>query len=204
MPKIKKFILITGFEPFAEHQTNISQDIANAFAGKITSFKNKDCTYELHWQAEILNVDEQGSSQIANMLKQKPNAFDAIIQCGLCETCTQIHIETKAKNRLHMRVADNAGRKIEDALIIPDGPHELMTSTPLENLNLDSFPYAKTSEDAGAYVCNETYFRSLLTVQAKQLSLPLIFLHLPSAEKMNFADQYKFIESLPEQFLRTR
>ncbi|MDP7037590.1 MAG: hypothetical protein QGI45_00405 [Myxococcota bacterium] len=196
-----KSILITGFEPFAEHQTNISQDIANAFAGKVTTFEQNNCSYELNWQTEILSVDEQGSAQIANMLSQKPNAFHAIIQCGLCENCEHIHIETKARNRLDMRVADNAGRFLEGTVIIPDAPQELLTSIDLEALHLESFPYAKISDDAGAYVCNETYFRTLWACKNAKQSIPLIFVHLPFSNIVAFAEQEAFIQKLGESFL---
>ena len=191
-----KSILITGFEPFAEHQGNISEDIANAFANKVTTFEQNNCSYELKWQAHILSVDEQGSAQIANMLRQKPDAFDAIIQCGLCENCTQVHIETKAQNRLDMRVADNSGRLLKDQIIIPDAPKALSTSINVEELELVSFPYAKISHDAGAYVCNETYFRTLWTLRKTKQNIPTLFMHLPFGNIVQIAKQSALIEYL--------
>jgi len=201
MTKKTKSILITGFEPFGEHQGNISKDIANAFANKTTTLMHNNDTYEITWQAQILNVDEQGSAQIANMLTQKPNAFDAIIQCGLCENCIQVHIETKAQNRLDMRVADNSGRIIKDQIIIPDAPKALSTSINVEELELESFPYAQISDDAGAYVCNETYFRSLWKLKTSNQSVPLVFVHLPFSNVVAFAGQKSFIQKLGESLL---
>ena len=191
-----KSILITGFEPFGEHQSNISEDIANAFANKSTTFEQNHCSYELHWQAQILSVDEKGSAQIAQMLTQKPDAFDAIIQCGLCETCEHIHIESRAQNRLDMHSVDNSGRCLENQVIIPNAPAELSTSVDLEALALKSFPYAKISDDAGAYVCNETYFSSLWACKQTGQSLPLVFVHLPSTKIVSFAKQAAFIQTL--------
>ena len=196
-----KSILITGFEPFGEHQDNISEDIANTFANKITTFEQNNCAYELHWQAQILSVDEQGSAQIANMLRQKSDVFDAIIQCGLCENCTQVHIETKAQNRLDMRVADNSGRMIKDQIIIPDAPKALSTSINVEELELESFSCAQISDDAGAYVCNETYFRTLWACKNAKQSIPLTFVHLPFSNIVAFAEQEAFIQKLGESFL---
>ena len=39
------------------------------------------------------------------------------------------------------------------------------------------------SEDAGGFICNETYYRSL-KASIESYSLPILFIHLPSSDRV--------------------
>jgi 8-oxo-dGTP diphosphatase len=58
------------------------------------------------------------------------------------------------------------------------------------------------SEDPGRFVCNETYFRTIQAVENADLkdrlerSIPVLFVHLPPAEKIDFESQLEIVKKI--------
>ena len=100
-------ILVTGFEPFGEHLSNISEDIAKLLEGEIV----RDCVIE----SLILSVDESGSRAVSNLLHT--NKYEAILHMGLAEKAEFPRIEMRAKDILDFRIPDNSGRQLTSTKI---------------------------------------------------------------------------------------
>ena len=158
-------ILVTGFEPFGDHLSNISQDIANSVDGEIV----RDCVIE----SLILSVDESGSRTVSNLLRD--NKYDAIMHLGLAEKAESPRIEMLAKDILDFRIPDNSGRQVISAKISGQGDLS-STISPDDWDIIRMIDSPVISHDAGEYLCNETLYRTLLALED---NTPCFFLHLP-------------------------
>ena len=160
-----KPILVTGFEPFGVHRTNISQEVA---------LKVAELEVRGHLiKTQILSVDLAGSKRIAQRLENEN--FAAIIHLGLAENAEAARIEMRAKDILDFRIADNSGRQIKDSLITGDG--DLSSTIRIDDWDISTMiGQPVVSEDAGEFLCNEVLHR---TLHALRDETPCFFLHLP-------------------------
>ncbi|MGY8754415.1 MAG: pyroglutamyl-peptidase I family protein [Candidatus Poseidoniales archaeon] len=160
-----KPILVTGFEPFGVHRTNISQEVA---------LKVAELEVRGHQiKTQILSVDLAGSKRIAQRLENEN--FAAIIHLGLAENAEAARIEMRAKDILDFRIADNSGRQIKDSLITGDG--DLSSTIRIDDWDISTMiGQPVVSEDAGEFLCNEVLHR---TLHALRDETPCFFLHLP-------------------------
>ena len=93
-------ILLTGFEPFGEHKTNVSQEILERIESNfeiidpwsdfrpISSADIADVTVE----KILLKVDKSGSNVVAKKVENN-ESWDLIIHMGLCDSCEFIRFE---------------------------------------------------------------------------------------------------------------
>jgi len=88
-------------------------------------------------------------------------------------------VETLAANELRFGIADNDGNRIEDAPVLAGGAASLEATLPADEL-LDALRTrgleAKTSRDAGRFLCNAVYY-TLLAHGARSA-----FVHVPPIE----------------------
>lgn len=192
-------VILTGFQPFAEHLSNISWQVAKSMVGEnsiadpwAVQREAKLADLQVHIDSIELTVDLEGSKYISQQLISSQN-YDAIIHIGLAEKSLLPRIETRAKDILDMRIEDNSGRKITGSEI--SGKGDLYCTIEQKYWNLDKFSKQLIfSDDAGEYVCNETLYRTLETIQELQLKdrynrqLPCFFLHLPLEENYSLVD----------------
>lgn len=213
----RRKVLLTGFPAFGGMSNNISEDVIKELSGvgrskvslrerpRVDDGGNVLSTampiVEIEWQTELLTCDEAGSSQIANSLKD--NDADAILHLGLCTSCNTPRIETQARNILEMRIADNAGRKISASEIIINGQQFIHSSSPLNRFPNDLFSTKlEQSDDAGSFVCNETYYRTLSAINFNDKKdhfgrkLPCLFLHLPDYDKVELSEVVQLVEEI--------
>ena len=164
-------VLVTGFEKFGEHSTNISGEVAQAVSGNNVR--------EHIIESLILSVDENGSKVVANRIISGER-FAAIIHIGLAENENKARIEVQAKDILDFRIPDNSGRQptnekisgegdISSTIVVEDWDVERMIESPI------------ISYDAGEYLCNEILYRTLYAISD---NTPCFFLHLPLAESI--------------------
>ena len=187
-------ILVTGFEPFGNHNSNISMDILENVPENLTisdpchnSRDRKLPNQQIVIEKMILTVDNDGSNTIANRLDQG-EIWDAIIHLGLCESCEKIRLETTAKNVLNMRICDNSGRMVKDFTL---GETNIFANDyVVQRLSYPPIKHITKSNDAGSFICNETYYQTLTKLAVKGLKnkIQCCFFHLPS-EKHVPADE---------------
>lgn len=202
-------ILVTGFQPFGDNQTNVSQQILEAIESEILVH---DPWYDLRPQPngeknlkviidkQLLTVDEAGSKSVAKRV-ENDESWDLIVHMGLCENCENIKFENTAQNKLDMRIPDNSGRQLDNVII---GESNLfcnklfsaaLKNPPINNLIL--------SDDAGTYLCNETYYRTLESLSNKVINEPLnaCFIHFPSESKVPVQDSILMLKQIIERIL---
>ncbi|MDE0954685.1 MAG: NUDIX domain-containing protein, partial [Candidatus Poseidoniales archaeon] len=192
-------VVLTGFHPFAQHQTNISWQVAKSFAEQVTvtdpwSLQRESKLDDLDVIIDLneLSVDLEGSKVVSELLKNGTK-YDAIIHLGLAEKSLLPRIERIAKDILDMRIEDNSGRKVVSATI--SGKGDLPSTIQHSYWKLENFSKRVIfSDDAGEFLCNETLYRTLDTIQQLQLKdqyereLPCLFLHLPLEDNYSIID----------------
>ena len=182
---MKKRILVTGFLPFSSHQTNISQQIV-----ELISVEEK---FRYQVDTAILSVDEKGSKEIANRILSG-DKIDSILHLGYSKNAKEIHMERFARNRFNMEIADNSGRLLTSGTICK-GNRILETNVPRGHIDshLEKISKIRWNEDAGGFVCNETYYRSLLAAANARDFPKILFIHLPGTEIIQLEEQFEII-----------
>ena len=181
-------ILVTGFVPFSEHEKNISQQIIEQIS------INSD--YDEIIETCVLSVDEEGSRHTSLRIRNEPE-IRAVLHLGLSAKSEEIRIERFARNRIMMTTPDNSGRHVEDGLVIQGGTEIIETNFPsyLIDYILTQSDRIRLSDDAGVYVCNETYYRSLCA-SSENDSPKVLFLHLPDEDVIPLIQQTDFVISI--------
>ena len=179
-------LVVTGFEPFSDFKRNISQQVVELISEGVFDFKIS---------TSILSVDEMGSREISDRI-ERGEKFDTVLHLGFSENANEILLERYARNNYQMKIKDNSGRLLSSGRISP-GKDILETKVPrnfIENY-LGEFSRIRWNEDDGGFVCNETYFRSLLA-SSELLQSDVLFIHLPSEEILPLEEQYEIIISI--------
>ena len=184
-------ILLTGFEPFGQNSDNVSQIILERIETSIVvsdpweKQRGKNSEYSpvmVELEKQLLTVDKPGSLTVANRILGGEN-WDVIIHMGLCEVCDSVRFETRAQNILDMRIPDNNGRLVKNQLI---GEHHLWCNSSIVTaMSYPGLESIELSTDAGTYLCNETYYRTLDAISQYSIgeNLPTCFIHFPRSTK---------------------
>jgi pyrrolidone-carboxylate peptidase/8-oxo-dGTP pyrophosphatase MutT (NUDIX family) len=198
-------VLLTGFEPFGGHDTNISQVVVS----KMTGFHTLTCPWtgsslHVHLETDVLPVDSKGAQRTAERI-HKGERWDAILHVGLCDSCEIPRIERLAQDKLNMRLPDNAGRHVLDGTLDDAGDRGCWVDPSVWKAERFPTPYT-VSVDAGAYLCNETYHATLKALcevdESTPLPAPSLFLHLPSEKHLLLSDAEAFVRACLAHLLR--
>ena len=198
-------VLLTGFEPFGGHKTNISQIVVLAMAGSRTlTCPWTGSPLRVHVETDVLSVDSKGAQRTSERIHQGER-WDAILHVGLCDACEVPRIERLAQDKLHMRLPDNAGRQVLGATIDDAGVRGCWVDPTV--WVSERFPSTYTiSVDAGAYLCNETYHATLKALCEVEASTPLpspaLFLHLPGENHLQISEAEDFVMTCLAHLLR--
>lgn len=165
-------ILLTGFEPFADHKVNPSQLLISKLPDH---YQGKELI------KDVLPVHHQhGSQKLLNLLTSYQP--DAVVSFGLASGCPHISLERVAINLMDFRIADNTGTIIEDQPVHEDGPAAFFSTLPLKSirnaLTEVGIP-AHISLSAGAYLCNQVFYTMMHAINTIGLNTKAGFIHLP-------------------------
>jgi pyroglutamyl-peptidase len=173
-----KRVLLSGFDPFGSWASNPS------------------------WDA-LVRAEQQGlldglDARLVRVPVTWEGAFDALgraatqfnpelaISFGLrgTDVSDAIHIEATARNRDGAPKPDNAGIQRAALPIEEGGPEALASTLPVERIvaELNALQFnASASEDAGAYLCNNLFYRGALAFAGR---FPYGFVHVPPVESL--------------------
>lgn len=161
-------ILLTGFEPFADHAVNPTADIARALDGKTI-----DGTPVV---GRVLPVSRAEAWPMLSGWIDEVNPR-VILATGVSGR-PGVSLERIARNIDDYPIPDNTGEQVAAQPIDPAGTNEYQTSVSVTDLRdrlwLDGFE-TTVSDDAGTYLCNHVYYQ-LLHAAADYRAL---FIHLP-------------------------
>jgi len=188
----KAKVLITGFEPFDNSSFNISEKLVS----EIKKLEIKD----VELKTKILTVNEQGSKYVSELILHED--FDFILHMGFSSKAQKIHLESRAVNKINMNIKDNYGRVIKNGKVVNEDINEYISTFDFVKIPFGENEIFLISSDAGTFVCNETYFRTLKTIYENKIEdrfnrlLPCLFVHLPSEEFLTILEQVELILSI--------
>ena len=167
-------VLITGYEPFGEHETNPSASVAQALDE--TTFEDATVI------GRVLPVvfDEALPTLQEYISEYEP---DAIISTGLMPGRAALTVERVGINvRDYDGVPDNEGGKPVDSPIDSDGPDAYFATLPIralvEEMKQVGVP-ARISNTAGTHLCNNILYATRHYVTTTGLSTISGFMHVP-------------------------
>ncbi len=181
-------LLVTGFGPFPGAPENpterlvktIAQEAAEAFGAGVV-------------HAAVLKTEYRGSWEELERLVGD-FAPDIVVHFGLANEIDAIHLECFGRNRVDPSKPDACGHAPSSPFLVEDGPATLASTFPagaiLAALAQADIP-AALSDDAGAYVCNATLYRSL---HAAPPTRRAGFVHVPPDGRNGF-DQARLFEA---------
>ena len=166
-------LVVTGFGSFPGAPVNPTEDILAAIRAmrfpqdlEITTHLFRTVYAEVQRDLPLL------------LTQHRP---DALILFGLASKATSIRIETLARNSTHRRIPDADGAFFPTRIIDPQlpGQHRTRLNGPAIARHLrTSGLAARTSRNAGNYLCNFSYFLALQAVEQGHLNHAL-FVHVP-------------------------
>ena len=174
-------VLLTGFEPFHDQQVNESSQVVKEILN--SGIEGVQISHR------ILTVDLAGSTVPSKILGFEK--FDAVVLLGLSRKSNIIQLERYARNKISMKFPDNSGRKLDNEIIQHNSPNTIETTVSIHTFDeeFDSDDDVEWSIEAGGFVCNETYFRTL----ASNSGTPILFIHLPKADRVNLERQIEVV-----------
>ncbi|MBI3709167.1 MAG: hypothetical protein HY246_16045 [Proteobacteria bacterium] len=166
----RRAVLVTGFEPFGDHDVNPSGEVARRLDGK-----------RIEGHRVVGRVLPVALDVLAENIAASLDEVDpiAVIGLGLAGGEAVIRLERVALNIADFAKPDNAGRRVKDLpLDARDGP-ALAARLPLRAIQralLDNGIPARLSNSAGTYLCNATMYGFLAATPRR---VPCGFIHLP-------------------------
>jgi pyroglutamyl-peptidase len=160
-------ILVTSFGPFNNFKTNPSNQIMLKLKERV----NLSPPPLDYFTFETIEVSWRGVSKFIEAKKNED--FDFIFHLGVASNESKIRIETRGQNI-------QSGKDIEN--ISPNG-HEIIENESNLNTNISieilinfvsKNEYISISTDAGSYLCNYLYYKSLYFLGKKSL---VLFIH---------------------------
>ncbi|MGI4991955.1 pyroglutamyl-peptidase I [Halobacteriovorax sp. GFR7] len=182
-----KKVLITGFDPFGTNLVNPSGEVVEATTANYSHL-------EVH-KLILPTVFEKSLSIL------KKEAFflnpDYIICFGLNEKAAEVNLEVLAHNLNDASIADNEGNCPMGEVIFEGGPATYDSTLPLGDIE-DALLAAQIpvaiSRDCGRFVCNHVFYGIRHIIEEKKMRAKAGFVHLPSFETMEMAQQVEALE----------
>ncbi len=172
MPRNRKNVLVTGFEPYGGYELNPSAEIARRLDGARID--------GVPVVGRVLPVDLAAleASLVAAFAAADPAA---VLLLGLAPGEAAIRLERVALNLADFTVPDNSGARATDRKLDgrPGAPDALRARLPLRAIQtrlLAAGIPARLSESAGTYLCNAALYCALRRLPAR---IPCGFIHLP-------------------------
>jgi len=152
-------VLLIGFGPFPGAPFNPSTVLVKALARR-----RRPALADILITTHILATDYAVvDREIPKLFAAKP---DIVLIFGLAGRRRHLCIETRARNAVSVLFPDANGHRPSRGDIVPGGPAALRGIAPFADLlgALGGCPIpARLSRDAGRYLCNYTYWRTLET-----------------------------------------
>ncbi len=159
-----RHVLISAFEPFGGAFVNTSLEVLRRLPDRIGG-----------WQVTKVTLPVVFGRAAEEAMR---HPADLMILLGEAGGRGLVTPELYAKNVRNARIPDNAGQQPIQEIILPDGPEIYKTAVPVERIiaQMQAEGYGvAVSEDAGAFVCNDTYF--LVGTGSR---VPVVFIHVPA------------------------
>ena len=169
---MEKKIIITCFEPFGGDSFNASAAVAGAMAQSICGMPVEKVTLPVEF------------GRCAEVALARARSAELIVCLGEARGRRAVTPELAAINLNYAAIPDNAGAEPKDEQIDANGNTAYFTRFPArllaERIKAEGVP-AALSYSAGAYVCNDLYYRLLR--ENENGGARVVFIHVPRAER---------------------
>lgn len=169
-------IIVTGFEPFGGAQSNPSWEAVRLMPEEVEG-------HRIHRLRLPVVFGQAGDALMEAVRRLRP---DLVLLCGVAQGRQAVTPELVAINWRMASLPDNGGQLSNGEKIAPEGPAAYMTELPVqrmvETLEAAGLP-ARLSLSAGAYVCNDLYYRALAEERAHGYCCA--FVHVPGEEVLS-------------------
>jgi pyroglutamyl-peptidase len=166
-------VLVTGFEPFGDVTVNTSEQVLAPLAAAAP----RGCEVE----TLLLPVSwERSFETLRAVLERDPP--DVVLLLGVHAGLDRLLFERQAHKWMKSENPDNDGVVCTGRPIHDDGRPAYFARAPVQELvgaSWDVGTPARVSDDAGAYLCNATYYRTLHHCAEHDLASRVVFVHLP-------------------------
>lgn len=165
-------LLVTGFGPFGSVRDNPSERLA----------RKLESTGEAEALILPTSYRRAGHRVVEALAFRQP---EALLLLGVAAGAEALRLERFARNQTGIASPDADGEQPPGPLVNPNGDERIETTAPIEAIQsqlVAAEVSAIISEDAGAYVCNHTYYRALEAVRLAAPPLPCLFVHVPHDE----------------------
>lgn len=170
---MKEKILITCFEPFGGESFNASAAVVAAMPEEIAGARAEKIT---------LPVEFGRGAKLAIAAARKSRAC-LIVAFGEARARKAVTPELVAINHAYAAIPDNAGKMPRGESIDKGGAAAYFTPFParrLAELIKEDGALSSLSYSAGAYVCNDLYYRLLHEFEGS--GVRVLFIHVPRTE----------------------
>ncbi|WP_026525115.1 pyroglutamyl-peptidase I [Butyrivibrio sp. MB2005] len=168
-----KKVIISAFEPFDNAKINPSYEAAKLLPRRIGEA-----------EIEVIRLPVVFGEAAAILEKRIDEEIpDAIIMLGVAGIRTKITPEVIAVNIDDARIPDNQGNSPKFEKIDSEGEDGIFSTLPVtkmvENMTKEGI-LSELSYSAGAYVCNDLFYRIMNYLKTKDLRIPAGFIHVPN------------------------
>ena len=157
-------ILITAFESFGGRESNASAAVLEKLPEQISG-----CEVEKALLPVVFG-------KAAETVLRHP--ADCVFLLGEAAGRDAVTPEIRSVNLRDARIPDNDGNSPREEIILPGAPEEYRTVFPVRDIvhQMQQEGYRiEVSEDAGRYVCNDTFF-----LTGMRTRVPVAFVHVPA------------------------
>lgn len=167
-------ILLTGYEPFAEFETNPSGQVARELDGETVA------GHEVVGEVLPVEFDSAGEAVVSLVEEYDP---DAAVSTGLAGGRSAVAVERVGINvNDAVGTPDNADADPENKPISDDGPDAHFATLPVTEVVeacLDRGVPARLSNTAGTHCCNHVLYATRDHLEREGQDVPSGFVHLP-------------------------
>jgi pyrrolidone-carboxylate peptidase len=175
-----KKILITGFTPFGQYMTNVSEIIAKSLDGKKFNIGGE----EVCIKAIILPINFE---LFRNKLEEAVNETKPIVAIGLgmdFKDLNNLSLETLANKKPNYNILKDSVGKIAPNKNLDNLSDELELPNKDELIKIsDSIEGIEQSNNAGRWMC-ETVFRDLIRLSQNGKKFQPCFIHVPHTKNL--------------------
>lgn len=172
-------ILLTGYEPFDDFETNPSETIARRLDGEEVADRRVD--------AEVLPVEFDAAVEVLAQTIDDRDP-DAVVATGLAAGRPAVSVERVGINVDDARgTPDNADADPENVPIDPGGADAHFATLPVTRIVerlLDREIPSRLSNTAGTHLCNHLLYSTRAYAEREGLDLPVGFVHLPATPEV--------------------
>lgn len=167
-------ILVTGYEPFGDHEENPTAALARRLDGERVAGREV--------VGRVLPVAfGVAADRLAGLFDE--HEPDCLLSMGLAAGRAGVSVERVGVNVNDAAgTPDNADADPRDERIDPEGPDAYFSTLPVVGVVealLDAGIPARVSNTAGTHLCNDALYSGRALVAARGFEAPVGFLHLP-------------------------